>query len=253
MPKLALVRRPGPLLADGIVTRRARTDIDLDLARAQWDGYVAALRGHGWRTVEVAPADACPDAVFVEDTAVVHGDTAIICRPGNLARRPETSGTEATLRDLGYRIARIEGPDALEGGDVLAAGGRLWVGLTTRTSHGALEQMRRHLADEGADLVGVPLSKVLHLKSTLTALPDGTFLGWEAGIDDPASWPGLVAAPEAEGACVVCLGTDTVLLSAAASRTRALLEGRGLAVVSVDISELEKLEGCVTCLSVRIG
>ncbi|TIC80868.1 dimethylargininase [Nocardioides sp. GY 10127] len=252
MRKLALVRRPGPLLADGIVTHLERTAVDLDLARHQWDGYVAALRREGWQTIEVPPADSCPDAVFVEDTVVAFRDTAIICRPGHSARRPETSGTESTLRDLGYRIARIESPHSLDGGDVLKQGDRLYVGISGRTSRGAMEQIREHLAGEGAEVVGVPLSKVLHLKSALTALPDGTVVAWEEAVDDPAAWEPFVRVAEPHGSAVVCLDDDTVLMSASAPRSQEIVAARGLRVVSVDISEFEKLEGCVTCLSVRL-
>lgn len=116
--RLALVRPPGPRLAEGIVTHLDRTPIDLDLARAQWDAYVAALRLAGWTCLEVAPADDCPDAAFVEDAAVVYGDQAVITRPGAEIRRGETPAVEAALRECGYRIARIEEPGTLDGGDV---------------------------------------------------------------------------------------------------------------------------------------
>jgi dimethylargininase len=100
--------------------------------------------------------------------------------------------------------------------------------------------------------VGVPTTKVLHLKSGVTALPDGTVIGHEPLVDDPSLWSSFLAVPEPQGAHVVLLDGSTVLMSAAAPRTRALLEARGLRVVAVDISEFEKLEGCVTCLSVRL-
>ena len=113
MNRRALVRRPGPRLAEGLLTHIARTPVDPGLAQQQWEGYVAALRAEGWDTVEVPPADDCPDAAFVEDTAVVYGDLAVIARPGADARRPETAGTEETLTSLGYRIARIAEPGTL--------------------------------------------------------------------------------------------------------------------------------------------
>jgi dimethylargininase len=104
----------------------------------------------------------------------------------------------------------------------------------------------------GAEVVGVPVSRVLHLKSGVTALPDGTAIGYEPLVDDPDRWPAFLAVPEAEGAHVVLLDGSTVLMSASAPATRALFEGRGLRVIAVDITEFEKLEGCVTCLSVRL-
>jgi dimethylargininase len=252
MSMRALVRRPGPHLAEGLVTHISRSPVDGDLALRQWQGYVDALRAAGWETVEVPPADDCPDAVFVEDTVVVYGDLAVIARPGADQRRPEVSGTESTLQGLGYRIARIEDPGTLDGGDVLKHDGAVWVGLGGRTNEAGMEQLATLLAPLGADVVGVPVSRVLHLKSGVTALPDGTVIGYEPLVDDPDHWPSFLAVPEAEGAHVVLLDGSTVLMSASAPATRALFEGRGLRVIAVDITQFEKLEGCVTCLSVRL-
>ncbi|MBM7506866.1 dimethylargininase [Nocardioides salarius] len=252
MRKLALVRRPGPRLADGIVTHIDRSPVDLDLALRQWEEYVEALHDHGWQSVEVDPADECPDAVFVEDTVVVYDDLAVVARPGADERKPETPAAEEALRRLGYRIARIETPETLDGGDVLKHDGTVWVGLGGRTTPGAVDQLRTLLAPLGAHVVGVPLAKVLHLKSAVTALPDGTVVGWDPVVDDASVWESYLPVPEEPGAHVVLLDEATVLMSTSAPRTRALFEERGLRVVAVDMSEYEKLEGCVTCLSVRL-
>ena len=252
MSKRALVRRPGPRLADGLLTHLDRTPIDDDLAARQWEGYVAALRAEGWETIEVPPADDCPDAVFVEDTVVMYGDLAVISRPGADERKPETGGTEETLRGLGYRIAHVEAPGTLDGGDVLKHGATIWVGLGGRTNQDGLDQLAAALAPLGARTVGVPVSLVLHLKSAVTALPDGTVVGFEPVVDDPGVWDEFLAVPEEPGSHVVVLDDATVLMSTSAPETRALFEARGLRVVAVDISEFEKLEGCVTCLSVRL-
>jgi dimethylargininase len=252
MNKRALVRRPGPRLAEGLVTHIARSPVDDDLALRQWQGYVDALQAAGWETVEVPPADDCPDAVFVEDTVVVYGDLAVLARPGADQRRPEVTGTESTLQALGYRMARIEAPGTLDGGDVLKHDGTVWVGLGGRTNEAGMQQLATLLAPLGAEVVGVPVSRVLHLKSGVTALPDGTVIGHEPLVEDPDRWPAFLAVPEAEGAHVVLLDGSTVLMSASAPATRALFENRGLRVIAVDITEFEKLEGCVTCLSVRL-
>ena len=248
----ALVRRPSPRLADGLLTHIARVPVDLDLARRQWEGYVAALAGEGWETVEVPPADDCPDAAFVEDTVVVYSDVAVISRPGADERKPETAGTEETLTGLGYRIERIREPGTLDGGDVLKHGGTVWVGLGGRTNRSGLEQLAALLTPLGATVVGVPISRVLHLKSAVTALPDGTVVGFEPLVDDPATWDKFLPVPEEAGSHVVLLGGETVLMSTSAPQTEQLFETRGLRVVATDISEFEKLEGCVTCLSVRL-
>jgi dimethylargininase len=248
----ALVRRPTPKLADGLITHIERTPVDVDLARHQWDSYVEALQDAGWETVEVPPADDCPDSVFVEDTVVMYGDRAVLTRPGADERKPETSGTGQVLRDLGYDVVSIEAPGTLDGGDVLKHGGSVWVGLGGRTNRAGVEQLASYLGPYDAHVVGVPVHKVLHLKSAVTALPDGTVVGYEPLVDDPAVWPTFLGVPEESGAHVVLLGGDRVLMSSDAPRSRRLFEERGLEVVSVDISEYLKLEGCVTCLSVRL-
>jgi dimethylargininase len=250
--KRALVRRPGPRLDEGLLTHLDRVPVDGELARRQWLGYVAALQAEGWELFEVDPADECPDAVFVEDTAVVYGDLAVVTRPGADERKPETDGTERALAGLGYRIAHIEEPGTLDGGDVLKHGGTVWVGLGGRTNQAGLDQLSALLSPLGATVVGVPVSKVLHLKSAVTALPDGTVVGHDPLVDDPTAFPAYLSVPEEPGAHVVLLDDSTVLMSASAPRTRELFEARGLRVVAVDISEYEKLEGCVTCLSIRL-
>ena len=149
-------------------------------------------------------------------------------------------------------MVSIEAPGTLDGGDVLKHGGTVWVGIGGRTNRAGIDQLASYLEPYGARVVAVPVEKVLHLKSAVTALPDGTVLGYPPLVDDPAVWPSFLEVPEEPGAHVVLLDSDLVLMSTSAPRTRALLEERGLRVVAVDIGEYEKLEGCVTCLSVRL-
>jgi dimethylargininase len=245
----ALVRRPGPRLAEGLVSHIERQAVDLGLARRQWQAYVGALRDNGWETVEVEPADGCPDAVFVEDPVVVYGDVAVVARSGAAGRRAETAGVEAAVRAAGYRVERITEPGTLDGGDVLKIGPTVYVGLGGRTNEAGARQLAAFL---DATVVPVPVTKVLHLKSAVTALPDGTVIGHPPLVDDPAAFPDFLAVPEEAGAHVVLLGGDRVLMAASAPRTAELFAGLGLEPVNVDIGEFEKLEGCVTCLSVRL-
>jgi dimethylargininase len=234
------------------VTHQERVPVDLDLALAQWDGYVGALHDAGWETIEVPPADDCPDSVFVEDTVVMYGDRAVITRPGADQRKPETAATAAVLRGLGYDVVEIEAPGTLDGGDVLKHGGMVWVGLGGRTNQSGVDQLAAYLEQYGARVVGVPVTKVLHLKSAVTALPDGTVIGYPPLVDDQDVWPSFLAMPEEAGSHVVLLGDDLVLMSTSAPKSGTLLEERGLRVLAVDLGEYEKLEGCVTCLSVRL-
>ena len=198
------------------------------------------------------PADDCPDAVFVEDTVVMYGDLAVLTRPGAEQRRPETAATAEVLTGLGYRVETLEPPATLDGGDVLKHGTDVWVGLGGRTNSEGAAALAAHVEPLGARVHVVPVTKVLHLKSAVTALPDGTVVGYTDLVDDAAWWDGFLPVPEPGGAHVVVLDEETVLMSADAPRSRSLFEERGLRVVPVGIGEFEKLEGCVTCLSVRL-
>ena len=250
--QIALIRRPGPRLTDGIVTHIDRVPVDQHLAAAQWEHYVQAMEAAGWHTIEVPAADECPDAVFIEDTVVMFKNVAVITRPGADSRKPEIIDVEKVIDDLGCSINRIHAPGTLDGGDVLKVGDTIYVGRGGRTNASGISQLRAILEPLGATVVAVPLTKVLHLKSAVTALPDGSIIGYAPLVDDPQFFPHFVSVPEESGAHVVLLGGDKLLMAADCPRSADLFTELGYTPVTVDISEFEKLEGCVTCLSVRI-
>ena len=252
MAKRALVRPPSPRLAEGIVAHLERQPVDFDLASKQWDSYVTALEQHGWETVLVPPAPDCPDGVFIEDPVVVYRSVAVITRPGALSRRPETDAVEPVVAALGYAVGRITEPGTLDGGDVLKVGDTLYAGRGGRTNAEGVRQLRAVLAPLGADVVAVPVEKVLHLKSAVTALPDGTVIGFPPVVDNPSVFARFLPVPEESGSHVVDLGEGRLLMAADCPKSAALLADLGYEPVIVDISEFEKLEGCVTCLSVRL-
>jgi dimethylargininase len=251
MPRI-LVRRPSPRLADGELTHIERVPVDPDIALEQWKGYVRAFHDHGWDVTRVQPADEHPDGVFVEDAVVMFDDVAVLTSPGAESRRGELDTVAPVVDGLGLTVARIERPGTLDGGDVLKVGRTAYVGRGTRTNDEGIEQLRRILAPAGWSVVAVPVNRALHLKSAVTALPDGLVIGREELLDDPGAFPDFQHVPEPYGIAVVDLGDDTLVMSAAAPRTAELLRERGYAIVPVAITEFEKLEGCVTCLSVRV-
>ena len=246
-----MVRPPSSRLAEGIVTHISRTTVDVELARTQHAAYASALAASGWQVEQVPVAEDCPDSVFVEDAVVACDDLAVLTRPGAPQRRPEIDGVAQAMASLGLRTARIEAPGTLDGGDVLQAGTTVYVGRGGRTNGEGIRQLRALLAPLGRAVVGVPLGAVLHLKSAVTALPDGTFLLLPDLV--PAGlFPAVRPVTEESGCHVVPLGGDRVLIAASAPRTAASLADLGFTPVVVDISEYEKLEGCVTCLSVLL-
>jgi dimethylargininase len=247
-----LVRRPSDNLADGIVTHQERLEVDTKLADEQWESYVAALIGAGWKPVEVERASDLPDSVFVEDSVVVFGRLAVLASPAAPTRVDEIQEVETTVRSLGLDVTRIVQPGTLDGGDVLKIEKRVYVGRGGRTNAEGIRQLRHILSPLGYTVIAVPISKVLHLKSAVTALPDGTVIGYPPVVDDPKIFDRFLAVPEEAGAHVVILADDTVLMSSAAPESAQLIESLGYRVIAVDITEFEKLEACVTCLSVRI-
>ncbi len=249
---VALVRPPSSRLEDGEVTHVERSAVDPELAETQWDEYVSTLIEEGFEVVDVAAAEDHPDSVFIEDTVVVFGDVAVITSPGAQSRRGEIEGVRQTVSSLGLHVEEIVLPGTLDGGDVLKVGETVYVGRGGRTNAEGIRQLRALIAPLGYTVVAVPVKKALHLKSAVTALPDGTVIGFPKLIESPDVFERFLAVPEAQGAAVVVLGPDAVLMSASAPKTAALIADLGYRVVTVDVSEFEKLEGCVTCLSVRI-
>lgn len=251
--RVALVRIPASNLDEGELTHLERRPVDQAKADEQWDDYCAALVAEGWETVEVDAAPDLPDSVFIEDTVVFFGDLAVLANPGADSRRPEVDAVERAVRAMpGLSVARITAPGTLDGGDVLKVGGIVYVGASSRTNSEGIRQLRAILVPRGYTVVAVPVARALHLKSAVTALPDGTVIGDPSLVETTSLFSRFLPVPEPEGVAVVVLSDETLLMSASAPRTAELLSGLGYRVVTVDISEFEKLEGCVTCMSVRV-
>lgn len=247
-----LVRAPSPEFANGLLTHIQRLPVDFSLAERQWDSYVDALQSFGWVVIRVPSLPAAPDSAFVEDTVVMLGQVALITRSGAEDRRCESSSVRDVLSELGYQTVFMGEPGCLDGGDVLKVGGHIYVGLSTRTDIAGIDQFRVIADRQGFEVSAVPTHKALHLKSSVTALPDGTIIGHPDTIDSEVTFPRFLTVPEVTGTQVLVLDQETVLMSASAPESARLFRQRGLRVIRVDISEFEKLEGSVTCLSVRL-
>ena len=220
---IALVRPPTADLSEGIVTHIARVPLDVDLAQEQHAAYCAALAGAGWTVHAVEAAPGCPDAVFIEDTVVVVDQTAVLTRPGAHSRRDEVQGVEDAVRELGLDLRHIEASATLDGGDVLQVGDRVYVGRGGRTNAEGIRQLRA-LLPPGRTVVPVQLTSVLHLKSAVTALPDGTFLALpellEAGVFPPGR--PVTSYPSTRSGCSSALrpqGAPTDSRTSASSRS----------------------------------
>ncbi len=252
--KKALVRLPSPRLAEGIVTKVERQPIDYHVASKQWEAYAEAMESSGWEIIEVPPADDSPDGVFVEDTVVMFRNVAVITRPGAETRRSEVAGTEEAVQRLGCSVNRIRAPGTLDGGDVVRIGDTLYVGSGGRSNADGLRQLRSILEPLGATIVAarVPLEKVVHLRSAMSALLDGTIVGYPPLLEGRDDFSSMLAVPELSGAQVVDLGANRILMAADCPKSEATLADLGYQPLTVDISEFQKLEGSVPSLSVRL-
>jgi len=232
------------------LTHLDRTPIDIDLARAQHLAYERALEEAGCSIVRVDAAPDLPDAVFVEDAAVVLDELAVIMRPGAPSRRAETPPVARLVG--GYRPLRhIDAPGTIDGGDVLVAGRKVFIGSSARTNSAAIGQMRAILQPHGYEVHAVPVTGCLHLKSAVTALGDDRLLinpDWTPR--DAFSGFALVDIDPGEpyAANIVRAG-DGLVYPGAFPRTRERLERLGLRVRTVEAGELAKAEGAVTCCS----
>ncbi|MGH9118897.1 MAG: dimethylarginine dimethylaminohydrolase family protein [Acidimicrobiales bacterium] len=246
----AIVRRPGPRLADCELTYLERVPIDVDRARHQHAAYVDLLHRLGAEIVWLAPADEHPDGVFVEDTAVVAPPLAVLTRPGTESRRGEVRTMRPALDRDRRPVVELTPPARLDGGDVLLVGHTLYVGVTARTDDEGRRQLADSVRPHGFQVTPVGVSGVLHLKTALTALPDGTLLTFGGHVDRAALGRATVIdAAEPSGANVLTLG-DAVVIAASAPRTAEAVADLGWAVHVVEIDEFEKAEAGVTCLSV---
>ena len=247
---MALTRDVSPAIVRCELTHLERAPIDLELARTQHRAYEARLREAGCRVERLAAAFDMPDSVFIEDTAIVFDELAIITRPGAPSRRGETAAVAGALGR--YRLLYpIEPPGTVDGGDVLTVGRRVFVGQSSRTNIDGVKQMRRILEPFGYELVAIDVRGCLHLKSAVSPLDDELLLLNPARLSS-AAFPGIellaVDPGEPQAANALRVG-DAVVYPTAFPRTLERLEYRGLRVLPVDASEVIKAEGAVTCCS----
>lgn len=254
--RVAVTRGVSPSLARCELTRLARQPIDPVLASEQHAAYEALLEELGCELRRLPAEPTLPDSVFVEDAALVLPELAVITRPGAESRRPETPSVAealAPLRDLAHIVA----PGRLDGGDVLHIGRRVFVGLSTRSDLAGVEQLAGLLAPFGYRVEAVDFDGCLHLKSAVTRVGQGTLLVNEEWVD-PAIFADFERVPvdpaEPCGGNALVIG-DNVIYATGFEGTRRRLEERGIRTHTVDLSELAKAEGAVTCCSliVEIG
>lgn len=245
----ALTHLPSPNMAD-CLRMHAGPSIDLDLALQQHAGYRRMLERCG-AVVETLDINRhLPDCVFIEDTAIILDEIAILCSMGHPSRRDEPAGIEPHIRRR-CEIRRIELPATIDGGDVLRVGRRLIVGASGRTNAAAIEALAAAVRPFGYKIDSVPVTGCLHLKSACTALPDGRLLANPAWLDASAlrEYTIVPVLADEPGAANVAIVGETVCAAAGHPQTEGLIRDLGFRLETADLSEFAKADGCVTCLS----
>ncbi len=224
--------------------------IDVDRARDQHAAYERCLERAGCSVRHVQPAPDLPDSVFVEDIAIVFDEVAVIARPGAPSRRPEISGV-ARLLDAERPLQFIAPPATLDGGDVLVAGRTVFVGESTRTDAAAIDQLHTILHPFGYAVRPVRVTGCLHLKSAVTAIDDDRLLIDPSAVDRElfSGYELVEIDPSEPGAANVLRVGASLVYPDAYPRTRERLEHLGVPVMTVDVGEIAKAEGAVTCCS----
>jgi dimethylargininase len=248
---IAITRDVSPSIANAELTHLDRVSIDYERAREQHEQYRALLASLGCEVLSLPADEAHPDCVFIEDTAVILDDLAVITRPGAASRRGEVPVVATALAPF-RPLVHIEAPATLDGGDVLVLDDRIYVGSSSRSNDAALAQLRELT---GREVVRVNVHGALHLKTAVTQVADRTLLINREWVD-VAPFAGLtlidIDPTEPFGANAVRLG-DTVIYPSAFARTRAILESHGIDVRTVEAGELAKAEGGVTCCSLLVA
>lgn len=249
---MAITREVSPTLGRCELSFVERTAIDVDLAARQHAAYRDALAALGCRVVSLPAEPGLPDAVFVEDTALAFDEIAVTTRPGAASRRAEVESVARAL--AAYRTLRaIEAPGTIDGGDVLRIGRTIYVGRAARTNDAGIAQLAAHVAPFGYSVQPVATRECLHLKSAVTAIADDTLLINARWLEDPAVFAAYrrieVDPGEPHAANALRIG-EALIYPTSFPRTLDKLARAGIAVTTVDVSELQKAEGAVTCCSI---
>jgi dimethylargininase len=245
----AVTRKISPNFASCQLEYLKREPIDVALAEAQHREYEAALERLGARVVSLPTEPDLPDCVFVEDPAVVLDEIAIVTRMGTESRRGESESLAAALAQF-RPVVRMSEPATLEGGDVVRMGKAIYVGLSRRTNAAGARQLAAIVEPYGYCVTPIAVTGCLHLKSACCAVSDDTVLANRALFDASAFHCQIVDVPAAEpGAADVLRICGTVLIPASFPRTARLLKESGFTVQPLDVSELQKAEAGVTCMS----
>lgn len=255
MFKNVIVRRPGRSLVNGITSAPELGKPDYELALKQHDEYIKALESCGVKVTVLEPLEEFPDSCFVEDTAVLTPRCAIISNPGAPSRRGESPLIVDTIRKFysDDQIEYIKSPGTMEGGDVMMVGNHFYIGLSARTNEEGCRQFKEALEKHGHTCSVVPLEKVLHLKTGVNYIENNNLLVSGEFIDkEEFKSFNKIIVPEEEAYGANCIWVNgTVIVPKGYPTVEKKIREAGYNVIIVDTSEYRKLDGGLSCLSLR--
>lgn len=255
MFKNVIVRTPGKSLVEGITSAPELGKPDYELALKQHETYIKALESCGVNVTVLGPLEDFPDSCFVEDTAVLTAKCAVVSNPGAATRKAESGYMVDTIKKFytEEQIGYIKDPGTLEGGDVMMVGNHFYVGLSARTNQEGFDQFKAHLEKFGHTASLVPLTEVLHLKTGLAYLENNILLaaGEFVTKDEFKDFDKIVISPDESYSANCIWVNDKILVPAGYPQTESAIRAKGLEVVIVDTSEYRKLDGGLSCLSLR--
>ncbi|MFC1878856.1 arginine deiminase family protein [Chloroflexota bacterium] len=248
---LAITRKPGPDFSEGITTATLGPP-SYELILEQHQAYLNTLQTMGLEVIVLEALPGYPDAYFVEDTAVITPEIAVLTIPGAAARRGEAAAIEAAIRQQ-RQIAYIQAPGTVDGGDVLQVGSHFFIGISERTNQEGARQLGAILAQHGNTWTGVPLSAGLHLKSSVNYAGKDTLLITNdfAKMDLFKGYKKIVLDADEAYAANTLLINDHLLTPSGFPATRRKLDSLGLEIIEMDVSEVQKMDGGLTCMSLR--
>ncbi len=249
----AIVRKPARSLVNGITTHPEFGKPDYELAVRQHDAYIRALERCGL-AVQVLPAlEEFPDSCFVEDVAVCTKRFALITRPGATSRTGEIEGIRGLLATHYQVIEEIKAPGTLEGGDVMMVGDRFYIGLSSRTNAEGCAQFIKALERNGCTGAGVRMPPTLHLKTGCSYMEENVLLvdAAFAGYPEFSAFRHIDIAPEETYSANCLRVNDYVIAPAGYPRALAAIKARGMKTMELDMSEYRKIDGGLSCLSLR--
>ena len=249
----AIVRTPGKSIVEGLTESKALGAPNYEQAIIQHQSYIDSLKMCGLDVTVLEPCEEYPDSTFLEDVALITPSCAIITRPGAYSRRGEVKEIESVLRNRFNNVQVIETPGTLEGGDVMMVGNHYYIGLSNRTNLKGAKQIIEILNKYGMSGSTISLNKMLHLKTGLSFLENNNLIVCGEFINDSRfDQYNSIEIPESESYAANCIWVNEfVIIPLGYPITKEKIRNAGYTVLETDVSEFQKLDGGLSCLSLR--